>query len=140
MPKIDKDCVRQYEILKIVPKLIKIVFVSYVLFYARTWKIKQPKIAPKIDKDCVCRYEILKIVPKLIKIVFVSYVLFYARTWKIKQPKIALKTDKDCSRLHCMQIFWLKIVNKLLKIENILITLAEDYTQIVDDCDACTKD
>ena len=53
MPKIDKDCVRQYEILKIAPKLIKIVFVSYVLFYARTWKIKQPKIAPKIDKDCV---------------------------------------------------------------------------------------
>ena len=65
---------------------------------------------------------------------FVSYVLFYARTWKVKQPKIAPKIDKDCSRLHCMQIFSLKIVNKLLKIENVLITLTEDCAQIVDDC------
>ena len=103
-------------------------------------RLSKPKIATKIDKDCVCLYEILKIAPKLIKIVFVSHVLFYARTWKIKQPKIATKIDKDCSRLHCMQIFSLKIVNKLLKIENVLITLAEDYAQIVDDCDACTKD
>ena len=68
------------------------------------------------------------------------FVLFYARTWKIKQLKIAPKIDKDCSRLHCMQIFLLKIVNKLLKIENVLITLAEDCAQIVNNCDACTKD
>ena len=54
--------------------------------------------------------------------------------------KIALKMIKIVFICISMQIFSLKIVNKLLQIQIILITLAEDCLEIVDDCDACTKD